>query len=356
MQLRKRYQQIFWGLWGSVAIATSVATASFGLPLSPGDRVKIDIPEGPEFSGIYEIGLEGDIQIPYLPSLQVVGLEPAEIQEKVWHALVKGGIFQPSFLKVSLKVVDWGEVAVLVSGATFAPGTVLINTRSLGDKSNAPVQISGDFPPPRFLTAAIRTAGGVTPDADVKTIRLIRNGQERIIDLSGIFSGEPITDVPLIAGDRIIVPSTGRVQNELVRSTPITTVGVKIFISNLTVPSSSNASSAIGREATSFPYGARFSQAVVSANCAGGTQKTNAGRHALLVRTDRLSGKTFYLERPIEQILRDSDDINNPFLMPDDALACYDSAVVNARDVAATVGGLLSPVSIINNLIRLVLP
>ncbi|MGB8700747.1 MAG: polysaccharide biosynthesis/export family protein [Thermosynechococcaceae cyanobacterium] len=335
------------------AITSFVSTASFALPLSSGDRIRIDIPEGTEFSGIYEVGLDGDIQIPYLSPLTVAGLEPKQVQENVWNALVKAGLFQPTFLKVSLKVLDWGEVHVLVSGAVFSPGQVLINTRSQGDKSNPPVQISGDYPPPRFLTAAIRTAGGVTPDADIRTIRLIRNGRESIYDLSGIFTGEPVRDIPLIENDQIIVPSTGRYQNELVRPTLITTVGVKIFMSNLTIPAPSNSASGIGSESTSFPYGSRFSQAVVSANCAGGTKATNAHRRALLVRTDRLTGKTWYLERPVEELLRDSNDVNNPYLMSNDALVCYDSTVINIRDVAASVGGVLSPFSLIGNLFKL---
>jgi polysaccharide export outer membrane protein len=173
------------------------------------------------------------------------------------------------------------------------------------------------------------------------------------VDLSGIFTGTPFEDVPLIAGDRVVVPDRGAIDPAIVRPSQITPVGVKIFISNLTVPATGNAVAAIGRDATSFPYGSRFSQAVVSGNCAGGTLWANARRRAILVSTDPLSGKTRVLERPVEDLLRrSSSNDDNPYLMANDAVACYDSGFTNLRDVLGLIRDVVVPGALIFDVIN----
>jgi polysaccharide export outer membrane protein len=338
---------------GSIILGWSIASPSWGVPLSPGDRLKVSIPEGEEFSGIFEVNGDGTIGIPYLPPLMVVGQEPEQVQQQLFETLVQGGFFQPSFLRVSVNIIQWAPIEVFVSGETFLPGRVLINEHSDAEKTQSPVQVTGQYTEKRYLASAIRDAGGVKPNADVTAIQLIRNGQTQVFDLSGIFTGQPFADVPLVAGDRIIVPDSGRMNSNLVRPSQITPVGVKIFLSNLTVPATGNAISGIGRDATSFSYGSRFSHAVVAANCAGGTKTTNAGRRAILVNTNQLTGQTQYLERRVDDILKKStNDADNPFLMANDAVACYDSHVTQARDIVDTISKFFAPFS----LIKLLLP
>ena len=180
------------------------------------------------------------------------------------------------------------------------------------------------------------------------SVELIRGGRRQSIDLSGVFSGEPFSDVPLIAGDQVIVPDTGSVDPKIVRPSQITPIGVKIFISNLTSPAAGNAVAAIGRDATSFPYGSRFSQAVVSGNCAGGALWTNARRRAILVTTEAQTGRTTVLERSVEDLLRRSNDNrSNPYLMANDAVACYDSGVTNLREILGLVRDIVVPGALI---------
>jgi polysaccharide biosynthesis/export protein len=341
------------GIFISSAVAVlTLAAPSWGLPLSPGDRIKISIPEGEEFNGTYEVNLDGNLDIPYLPSLPVVGLNLDRVKHNLTQTLLTGGFFQPSFLRVSVNIVQWAPVEVFVSGATFVPGRVLINEQSDAEKTQPSVSLTGQYATNRSIVNAIRSAGGVKPNADVKTIQLIRAGQTQTVDLSGVFSGEPFEDVPLIAGDRIIVPDSGHIHNELVRPSQLTPVGIKIFMSNLTVPATSNATSSIGQDARSFPYGSRFSHAVVAANCAGGTKTTNAGRRAILVTTNQLTGQTKSLERRVDDILKKSvNDVDNPFLMSNDVVACYDSNTTQARDVIDTILTFLSPFSFIKQLL-----
>jgi polysaccharide biosynthesis/export protein len=321
------------------------------LPLSPGDRIKVSIPEGDLFSGIYQVNLDGTISLPHLQPLLVKGLEPTQVEQALSETFVNQGLFNPAFIQVTVQVMEWAPIQVSVAGATFQPGRVLINERSAEMRAHL-TQASGDYPPERFLTAAIRAAGGVLPTADVKTVRLLRNGQEKVIDLSGVLAGQRVEDIPLIADDQIAIADTGKVQSDLMRPSQITIAGVRVFLSNLTQPASSNASAAISKDSTSFVYGSRFSQAVIAANCAGGNS-SNAKRRAVLVRTDRANGQTQIFDRPIEGLLRAStDDLTNPFLMPDDGVACYDSKATNLRGVAETLGTIFSPFSLLLNLFR----
>jgi polysaccharide export outer membrane protein len=327
-----------------VACVLGTAGASLALPLSPGDRVKVTIPEGEEFSGIFEINLNGVLELPFTKGIQAAGLEPDQLEQRVYQTLVQQGFFQPSFLRVSLSVIQWAPIPVFVVGSAFQPGRIVINELSDAEQTQTPVQLSGQAPLNRMLTAALRRAGGITPTADVTAVQLKRGSRRQVIDLSGVFTGEPFKDMPLIAGDQVIVPDTGVVNPLLVRPSQITPAEVVINISNLTVPASGNSVAGIGAQAKNFPYGSRFSHAVISANCAGGTMITNARRRAIIVRTERTTGKTTAYERGVEELLRNStDNTNNPYLMMGDGVVCYDSKMTNFQAVLSLFSQFLNP-------------
>ena len=67
-----------------ISIATSFALVNGvnAIPLSQGDRLRISIPEGDLFSGVFEVNLDGKIQVPYLDPISVKGLSGAEKSEK----------------------------------------------------------------------------------------------------------------------------------------------------------------------------------------------------------------------------------------------------------------------------------
>lgn len=328
-----------------MAIAVANVQPLAALPLSPGDRIRILIPEGELFNGVYEVNTNGTISIPYLAPLPVVGLDLSTIQDLIQIQLIERKYFQPQFLQISVLPLALAPIAVNVSGETFQPGRVLINNRSAEVRAQQLTQSSGDYAPDRFLTSALRGAGGVTPNADITKISIIRQNKKLTVDLSGIFTGEPVEDVPLIAGDVIIVPKRDMIDPRIVRPSQITPPEIVVFLSN------SNATSAIGKDASSFPYGARFSQAIFASNCVGGTITTNASRRAVLVRTDRLSGETVAIDRSVEDLIRNSkDQITNPFLMPQDSVACYDSTVTEVRGVLDFVGDILNPIKLIQDI------
>jgi polysaccharide biosynthesis/export protein len=345
------------------AIATVSAFPGSALPLSPGDRVRVltpmddELPPDSRFrlSGLYEVNLDGTLQIPFLEPQAAAGLEVADVQKKLAEALVSKGFFRSESLELSVNAVSWAPVQVTVAGETFRPGRVLINAAENRPSSEGQLPsgdvLTGHYSPDRYLSAAIRGAGGLKPTADLQHIRLLRGKQEKTFDLSGVLTGKAVPDVPLIAGDQVIVPTLTYSQNELIRPSQLTPTDITVFLSNQTAPNAPNISK--GGQVVTFAYGTRFSQAVIAAGCAGGTQRTNARRRAVLVQTDRLTGKTTAVERPVERLLKHSDnDAENPFLMPQDGVVCYDSTVTNLASIFRLITDIASPFFFIHRLFR----
>lgn len=320
--------------------------AAFDEPqiLSPGDLLRIDLPRGDEFQGDYVISPSGYVRMPFLGDLPAAGMSTAQLETVVSRLLVEGDFYKPGFARASVSVLEWAPIQVSVSGAVFQSGDVLLNQREAADLASERLAAIGDVAFQRSLSSALFAAAGVRPDADVRNVVLVRNGKRRVFDMSGALNGGALDDPLLVAGDRIHVPSRGCFQMALARPSRITPPGIRVFMSNLTQPAASNAASAIGQDATRLPYGTRFLQGLVSANCVGGIQATNARRWGVLISRNPITGESEVIARSIENLVRRANrDDFNPVLLPNDAIACYDSHITNVRDVIAMVSEVAAP-------------
>ncbi len=344
------------------------------LPLSPGDRVKLQIPGlgGEEFSGEYEVNFNGDLEIPYIGAFPVLGLVTTEVETRLRDALLQQQFFLPGQLRVSVQVLKYSPIQVAVTGEVFEPGRILLSSgaSTRGMSASSPttasadaaaantqevVELPGDYPVERYLTSALKAIGGVKPTADITKVQVLRGTQSVVIDLSGVFSGNSVTDLPLIAGDQIIIPDAGEFQSELVRPSQITPDSIDTYVSNVTVPGGSgNLSGTSNINVASFEYGINLAQALVSARCVGGTESTNANRRALLIQTDTVTGGLTTSEYSITDLVSNATQsaADNPYLMPDDAIACYDSRNTNVRGVLGTVVDFLNPVNLLIDLFK----
>lgn len=321
--------------------------AAFDEPvlLSPGDLLRLEIVRGEGFEGDFVISPAGYLRLPHIGDIPAAGTTKNQLENSISRLLVSGGYFKSNFVQVSTSVLHWAPIQVSVSGAVFQSGDVLLNEKKADSDAALRLDAVGDFTLQRRLSAALYASAGVRPDADIRNVVLIRNGRRRVFDMTGALDGGPIEDLLLVAGDRVHVPSRGCFQAALARPSRITPPGIRVFMSNLTSPSRSNANSAIGDYATQLPYGTRFLQGLVSANCVGGIQATNARRWAILISRNPMTGESEVVARSIEDLVRRADrDDFNPVLLPNDALACYDSHVTNVRDVLAMVSETAAPV------------
>lgn len=332
----------------ALLLLVSVAEAA---PLSAGDRLQVTVEAGEEFSGRYQLDVHGRIQLPYAGAVELAGQEPEVAAATISDRLVAAGLFRRSFVRTSVQVLAWAPLELRVSGAVYLPGLVEVNRPSAKDRvADRSDEIPGGSLPERKLSDALRAAGGVTPWADVAHVALRRKGQTRLYNLWGLVLGETGDDPAVQAGDEIIVPQGAVSQSALVRPSVITPPGIKVFISNLTQPSQSNAQATANGGMMAMAYGSRFSQAVVAANCVGGMTPTSGQRAAVLVRTDRMTGVTHTWDESVESLIRDSNEARNPMLLEGDAVACYDSGVTSVRDVFRTITDVLMPFSLIRNL------
>lgn len=314
------------------------------VPLSPGDLIEVVLENGEGFNGRYIVDSSGFINLPLLSPIEAAGNSPHLVAQKIELALVRAEIFQPATALVSVQVLNWAGIEVAVSGAVFQPGLVSINNKHANSVLSDNVDAFGAYSPTRLLSEALRAASGIRPDAKLEQVILIRKGWQVEVDMTGVLTGKTVLDYPLVSGDQIIVPSTGCFQAHLVRPSQITPKGFRVFMSNLTDSASSNSNAAVGRYSSNIPYGTRLLQAAVSANCIGGKEWTNAPRKILLASKHPITGITQVIERSVEQLMRKSfrEEIN-PYLMPNDAVACYDSQVTNLRDIAAAVMEVIAP-------------
>lgn len=332
------------GTYGKNVVQARALQERLTMRFSPGDRFNLLVPGSQEFSGDYVVNADGTVILPFANTVPAIGLTHVELARRIEVEYVRSAIFRDGAFRVSVRPVQYAPINVSVTGAVFYPGRNIINNLKDSDKLPAVLAKFGDSPTDRFVAAALRSAGGVRPDADLSNVKLKRDGKTYTLNWRGALNGEPVDDVALIEGDQIHVEETSCFQSALVRPSQITPPGIRIFQSNLTQPAPSNAQSGINKDSSGVPYGTRFLAGLVATNCVGGTMSTNARRYGVLISRNPKTLKTEVIQRSIEELVRSADrDAINPYLMPDDAIACYDSGVTEAREVANTLQSLLLP-------------
>jgi|GEM_PF-2491868 len=313
--------------------------------LSPGDALRLDIFDDDHFSGRYVVDQAGKINIPFLGQLNAKGITPRTLQRTLEERFISEQFFRREQLRLALEVVAWAAAQVSVAGAVHEPGQVVINAYPVELERSAIELRSGAATVKRFVQHALVAAGGLRADADMNNVYVLRGEQRLRVPLEEQFSGREVADISLIAGDRVLVGSTGIFQEPLARPSAFTSPGFRVYLSNLTTPASNNASSSIGRDSTRLPTGARLSHAIASANCFGGTPLINAARRVKYVTLNPLTRTTTTHVYNVEEVmLRADDTVHNPYLQPEDQLGCYESPVTILREAARTAYDLVSPV------------
>lgn len=316
--------------------------------LGPGDLIEIEISLDKAHSGHFIISADGYLKLAMIEPIKAAGLSSVELQQQLELALIKGSIYQAHALMIDVRVLQWAAIDITVQGSVFEPGRVRINEKNKEQQAESKLLARGDFAQTRLLSEALRAASGVRPDADLKNVQISRGDWRYRVDVSGIVDGGDYQDVGLQAGDKIHVPSTGCMQEYLIRPSMITPKGMRVFLSNLSETASNNANAAVGRYSSNLPYGSRLLHAVTSANCVGGASLSNSSRKVILASRNPFTGKTRVLERSVEELIRHPDRDNlNPYLMPNDAVACYDSDISNARSLARSLLDILSPIKLL---------
>lgn len=332
------------GKWSGAKLGTLL-----GEKLSRGDIVQIAFEDDDMLGGTYVVSRDGTLKLPYLDPIPAQGRSTDQVESDLIQALIAAEFYDTP-PRVTARISDFASVTVGVSGAVFEAHSVQIGGVQGSAVDRERQTNMGSSTEGRNLSAALRAAGGVRPDADLSAVELHREGRVYQMDLRGVFEGSDPTDIMLLTGDEIVVKSRQCFQDDLMRPSPVSPPGVTLFLSNLTQPATGNAESAIGRDVREVPYGTRYVQAVVDTNCVGGAKISNADRSAILYSRNPVTDVSVVIERDIEKLLRRSDrDDYDPYVLPGDAIACYDSTVTNIAEVGRIVGSVAGAALLIGN-------
>jgi protein involved in polysaccharide export with SLBB domain len=156
--------------------------------LGPYDVISVEIVGEKDLPHDYQVAADGTVELPYVHTLKVTGLEPPEIARLIREKLVETKILvDPS---VIVQVKEYHSRRVTLLGQVAKPG-------------------SFGYSPGPTLIGAVSLAGGLTAIAKADRVALTRkldSGGMRtvVLDAEAIIEGRA-PDIPLQAGDSIYV-------------------------------------------------------------------------------------------------------------------------------------------------------
>jgi polysaccharide export outer membrane protein len=146
----------------------------------PGDALQLAIFGEPELSGEYLIDSRGIVQIPGLGDIEVAGLDPYQVKDRLREQLIARGNLEPSLsVQVLLRVAVLGEVR--------QPGPYSVE-------------------PGASLLQLLSRAGGPTERADMTKAQVLREGRAVTVDLQSALSGSVTGRYVLNSSDVLYIP------------------------------------------------------------------------------------------------------------------------------------------------------
>nr|PZN21815.1 MAG: sugsr transporter [Pseudomonadota bacterium] len=156
--------------------------------LGPGDVFTLEIVGEKDLPKEYQVAADGTVDVPYVHTIRVAGLEAPEVAR-----LVRKRLMEEKFLEdpsVIVQVKDYNSRRVTLLGQVAKPGSFPFTTGLT-------------------LIQAVSLAGGLTAIADGDRVNVTRKGSDgrtytAVISVKAITEGES-PDIPLQAGDQIFV-------------------------------------------------------------------------------------------------------------------------------------------------------
>jgi len=178
----------------SLITAASVLAQSGELALRKGDRITISIGAIPDnevaqIRGVYTISDAGTVNLLHIGEVKAQGVKPSGLQKVIEQTYIAREIYTRPNVLVSIDGGGGGDPTsrtVTITGVN-KPGAV-------------------PFKQNMSLTQAIMTAGGPTPFASMKKVKLIRSGRSATVHNLSSGAGNPSIDVQVEPDDQIIVP------------------------------------------------------------------------------------------------------------------------------------------------------
>ena len=160
---------------GAGEVDGQTSTRNSGLTLHPGDLIEIDVWREEDLSGEFLVDESGIVTLPLLGRVPVIGVPFSELRSQLLAA------YAEQLRNPSISITPLRRVYVL--GEVTEPGVYALS-------------------PSLSLAGAVALAGGATTEGNLRSLRVIREGQ---ILVKGIRSEAALAEIGVLSGDQIFV-------------------------------------------------------------------------------------------------------------------------------------------------------
>lgn len=191
--------------------------------LGPGDHLQIIFFGAEEFSGEYKILKDGFIYLPIVGSIYLSGLSIDESSKKI-QTKYTNELLRP---QVQINILTTRSIQVSLLGEVKRQGIYKINTANPEENNFSRV------------TDAIQKAGGITEDANIKEVEVIRKSGnsdyplvKTTIDLHSLITkGDTSQNLILFDGDVIKIPKAeSNISLDIIANSNINNSSIKVYV------------------------------------------------------------------------------------------------------------------------------
>ncbi len=200
-----------------------------------GDGIKIDFEGIPFYTNVYQVQTDGYLNLPELGLILAKGKTLEELQNSLLDQYSEF-IVNP---KIDLSVYNYRPITVTVNGEVNRPGLYKLNYEESPSIQNQPLNLINDnsskssrsiiqnkIQTPPKLFNLIQASDGLTPNANISQIEIIRRNPEikgggkliAKVDLVSLLrEGDQKQNINLLDGDHIFVPKSEKlILNQLI--------------------------------------------------------------------------------------------------------------------------------------------
>lgn len=173
---------------------SSPAPAESAYVLGAGDRVTVNVLNVPEYSGEYQVMVDGTILLPVAGTVTLKGLTLQQASDAI---AAQYGSELSRFSQVTVNLSNSRPLQVAIVGEVGLPGLYTLKNEG------------GQLP---SIAQALQTAGGLTQSADLRQVQIRRSAgsqpQTLQVDLWRLLQGgDQSQNITLRDGDSIIIPA-----------------------------------------------------------------------------------------------------------------------------------------------------
>ncbi len=162
--------------------------------LGPGDRVRVDVFNVPEYSGEFIVLVDGTVNLPLIGAIPVAGRTLNQASQIIGQSY-KAFVRVPN---VTVGLLLARPIQVTIAGEVNRAGSY-----------NIPLSETRKFP---TLSQAVQLAGGVNQTSNLRRVRVTRGSRVGYFDLLAVLqNADPTQDLTLRDGDAIFVPTATNV-------------------------------------------------------------------------------------------------------------------------------------------------